>query len=646
VALSNHYKAADAKAASAFMNNIEAARSATADTPSPASDYCVLLPSSLDTAHLQWIVENCPERLEALNVEFERACAATATTRSADHDYSDAVDVKSMREALKTPYVKEWLGARDSEIGSMKDNGVMEEVDYKDWMKPLVDSKLVFKVKRNPDGTLDKFKVRWVARGFTEIFDRHYTETYSPVASLNLVRLLLCIFAARPLVKVYQADVRTAFLHPKLREKIFMKPMPFMDLPEGKVFKLLKTIYGLKQSSMEWFKDIKSTILSLGYIQSEYDACLFISGDPSSGIFSLLVVYVDDILCFTNSPDLWTKAFHKMHTKYGLDDLGELHFYRGLQFVQDHTQGTWTISQPTYIQEIIDAAGMTDAKGVASPEDGTILSAADCADDAFMASKNYAISGFRDYAAFHAMCRKIQGMCVYASSCFRPDLAHALKGPARGAGTPGQAHWDALKRIVRYLQATKNLGLTLQGPRSSPILHLFSDADDANNIDDRRSISSTLCAITDDTYERFAFYYWYNPSQTKTARSSTESEIMAIDTCHRAGLHERALLAELCFPQPPTRLAIDNTAAITIMTGTHPGKYSGVKHIARRFFACQEERLLGHFLLFHISGERNPSDLGCAYKSPAHHQYLRDLVLGRVHPVLTCTAMCAYLARL
>jgi hypothetical protein len=138
-----------------------------------------------------------------------------------------------------------------------------------------------------------------------------------------------------------------------------------------------------------------------------------------------------------------------------------------------------------------------------------------------------------------------------------------------------------------------------------------------------------------------------NLSQTETARSSTESEIFANDAAHRSGLHECSLLSELGYPQLATVIAIDNTASITIMNGDHPGKYSGkysgVKHIARRFFACQEERLNGNFTLQHIPGEINPADLGCAHKSPRHHIYLWDTVMGQESPDLTSTAMAAFI---
>jgi hypothetical protein len=204
-------------------------------------------------------------------------------------------------------------------------------------------------------------------------------------------------------------------------------------------------------------------------------------------------------------------------------------------------------------------------------------------------------------------------------------------------------HLAALNKIVRYLKGTTSLSLKLIGPKGPPVLQLFSDADDANNEDNRRSISSVYATITDSRRLRFAFFLWMNPSQTKTARSSTESEIIAIDSAHRAGLHERSLLYELGYPQPATVIAIDNTASITIMNGDHPGKYSGVKHIARRFFACQEERLNGSFTLQHIPGEINPADLGCAYKSPRHHIYLRDTMMGQESPDLTSTAMAAFI---
>jgi hypothetical protein len=176
-----------------------------------------MLPNKLDLYQLQ-------EFAKLPNLT-ELHSATPATALSSVTDYSDAVDVKSVAEAAKTPYEKEWTVAHDAELSSMKSNGVMVPVTYEPWRAPLVDSKLVFKVKRHPDNTHDKFKVRWVARGFSEIFGRHYNETYSPVASLNLVRLLLSIVASRPNVTVYQADVKTAFLHPRLKEQIFMKPM-------------------------------------------------------------------------------------------------------------------------------------------------------------------------------------------------------------------------------------------------------------------------------------------------------------------------------------------------------------------------------------------------------------------------------------
>jgi hypothetical protein len=224
----------DAKSSVAFMNNSEEYH-AKPDSP-PETEYVVMLPNNLDLDQLQ-------EFAKLPNLT-ELHSATPATALSSITDYSDAVDVKSMAEAAKTPYEKEWTAARDAELSSLKSNGVMIPVTYEPWMAPLVDSKLVFKVKRHPDNTHDKFKVRWVARGFSETFGRHFNEMYSPVASHNLLRLLLSIFASRPDVTVYQADVKTAFLHPRrLKEQIFMKPMKFMGLANGQVFKLLKTIY-------------------------------------------------------------------------------------------------------------------------------------------------------------------------------------------------------------------------------------------------------------------------------------------------------------------------------------------------------------------------------------------------------------------
>ena len=332
-----------------------------------------------------------------------------------------------------------------------------------------------------------------------------------------------------------------------------------------------------------------------------------------------------------------------MHSKYGLDNRGTLKFYRGLEFTQDHEEGSWSICNEKYVQQIVETAGYSQANPCLSPEDmGVLLTKEDQASDEFM-------RGFVDpkysnsYTSFLDHFCKLLGMLMYISTCWRGDITHALKNPAKAGDRPGPKHMIALIRIIRYLKGTSDLSLKLIGPSGSPVLQLFSDADDANNEDNRRSISSIYATITSSDHKRFAFYFWSNPSQTKTARSSTESEIMAIDTAHRIGLHERSLLAELGFPQPATIIAIDNTASITIMNGDHPGKFSGVKHIARRFFACQEERLNGNFMLQHIPGEINPADLGCAYKSVQHHVYLRDVMMGQTSPDLPCIAMAAFI---
>ena len=173
-----HYKSSeDAKSSITFMNNAD---EHYANPPPPEDpDYVVMLPQATNIDLLKLFATQTHLQ-ELIADDF----AGIETAMSSSTAYLDAVDVKSMSEAGRTPYLAEWVAARDSELQSMKSNGVMEEVAYEPWMSPLVDSKLVFKVKRNPNDTLDKFKVCWVARGFSEIFGRHYTETYSSVASI------------------------------------------------------------------------------------------------------------------------------------------------------------------------------------------------------------------------------------------------------------------------------------------------------------------------------------------------------------------------------------------------------------------------------------------------------------------------------
>lgn len=136
--------------------------------------------------------------------------------------------------------------------------------------KKAIGCKMLYSLKFNADGTLERCKVRLVAMGFTQKEGLDYTETFSPVAKLTTVRLLLKVAASHDWF-LHQLDISNAFLNGELNEEIYMKiPEEYAErkgisLPKGSLFRLLKSIYGLKQASRQWFITFSAALLRLGF---------------------------------------------------------------------------------------------------------------------------------------------------------------------------------------------------------------------------------------------------------------------------------------------------------------------------------------------------------------------------------------------
>ncbi|KAA0057569.1 Beta-galactosidase [Cucumis melo var. makuwa] len=158
-----------------------------------------------------------------------------------------------------------------------------------------VGCKRVFSLKYKADGTLDRHKARLVAKGFTQTYGINYSETFSPVAKLNTVRVLLSV-AVNKDWPLYQLDVKNAFLNGDLVEEVYMSPPPGFETQFGQqVCKLQKYLYGLKQSPRAWFDRFPTFVKSQGYSQGYSDHTLFIKASKT-GKIAILIVYVDDIV--------------------------------------------------------------------------------------------------------------------------------------------------------------------------------------------------------------------------------------------------------------------------------------------------------------------------------------------------------------
>lgn len=335
----------------------------------------------------------------------------------------------------------------------------------------IVGSKWIFRLKRLSDGSIDRYKARLVAKGFHQRPGVDYHETFSPVVKPTTVRLILSLAVSRGW-DLRQLDVNNAFLQGTLTEDVFMtQPQGFVDADHPlHVCKLRKAIYGLKQAPRAWYTELRQFLLASHFTNSVADTSLFIFSDK--GITILLLVYVDDIIITGNNSPSIQDFISVLARRFSLKDLGPLHYFLGVEVVPC-PQGL-LLSQQRYIADLLARTKMTDARPVATPlatspiltlQSGTTLT---------------------DPTEFRAVVGSLQYL-----SLTRPDIAYVVNKLSQYMHRPTTDHWNAAKRLLRYLCGTIDHGILLH--RQSPLtLHAYSDADWASNKDDFTSTSAYI----------------------------------------------------------------------------------------------------------------------------------------------------------
>lgn len=221
-----------------------------------------------------------------------------------------------------------WQEAMHTEIAALEANQTWDMVPLPAGKHPI-GCRWVYKVKYKPDGSVERYKARLVAKGYTQQYGVDYQETFSPVAKMTTVRVVLALAASKGWL-LHQLDVNNAFLHGDLREEIYMTPPPGIQLSgPNLVCRLRKSLYGLKQASREWNSKLTNFLLASGFVQSKTDYTLFEKVTPAYRL--ILLVYVDDIVlaCSDIAPIQHIKS--QLNTQFRIKDLGDLRYFLGIE---------------------------------------------------------------------------------------------------------------------------------------------------------------------------------------------------------------------------------------------------------------------------------------------------------------------------
>lgn len=480
---------------------------------------------------------------------------------------------------------KQWETAMQDEMESIRKSGTWDLTPLPAGRK-AIGSRWVYKLKRKADGSIDRYKARLVAQGYSQLEGIDYTETYAPTAKFCSMRALLALAASQDL-ELHQMDVKTAFLNGDLEEEIYMKQPEGFAVSSGPVplvCKLKKSLYGLKQSPRAWYQKMDQVLLELGFHRSEADHCIY-SHKDDKGVRMYIGLYVDDLFLLSSSLDRLTMLKRDLGLRFDMKDLGEAQYILGFQIVRDRSKRQLTICQSGYIQSVLERFNMHNCNPASTPMlPGTQLLREQCPvsdqDKAAMASIPY---------------QSALGAVMYAMLGTRPDIAYAVSCLSKFSSNPGRAHWSALKHLLRYLRGTIDFKLTyggLSGSDSSrstssalgsPLVG-YSDSDWGSDPNDRRSISGYVFQLAGGAVS------WQAKKQDTVALSSVEAEYMASTQATKEALWWRTFFEQIGMPfSGPTRIWSDNQGSIALIK--NPQHHARTKHIDIRY----------HFIRQHVS---------------------------------------------
>jgi len=454
---------------------------------------------------------------------------------------------KTVSEALSMPG---WVQAMKDEMAALEHNETWDLVSIPPGKK-VVGCKWVYTVKLNPDGTLARLKARLVAKGFSQVYGLDYLDTFSPVAKMTSVRLLISL-ATTHHWPLHQLDIKNAFLNGILDEEVYMaQPPGFVAHGESmKVCKLKKTIYGLKQSPRAWFCRFASTVQDFGLHRSEKDHSVF--WRLHNGKRILLVVYVDDIV-ITGDDTIGIVSLKKhLHERFQTKDLGSLKYFLGIE-VAKSKKGVH-LSQRKYVLDMLSEAGMLGCRSIDSPMDVNVK---------LLPDQGELLEDVGRY-------RRLVGKLNYLTIT-RPDITFAVSVVSQFLSAPRTGHMDAVLRILRYLKKTPGKGL-LYSDQGHARVAGFSDADWAGCPIDRRSTTGYCVFFGGNLVS------WKSKKQSVVSRSSAESEYRAMANVTLEMIWIKDLLTEVGLsPEGPMNLYGDNQAAIHI--AENPVFHERTKHI-------------------------------------------------------------------
>jgi hypothetical protein len=394
---------------------------------------------------------------------------------------------------------------------------------------------------------------------------------------------MLVALAAHERWTVHHMDVKSVFLNGTLKEEVYVQQPPGFVVAgnEGKVLRLRKALYGLRQAPRAWNAKFDATMASLGFQRSSSEHGIY---TRSRGDGRLIVgVYVDDLIITGTSDKVITAFKMEMKQQFQMSDLGLLSYYLGIE-VNQGPAGI-ALCQAAYTRKILEKCGLASCNPTATPMENRLKLSKSSTEPAVNATEYRSIIGALRYL-LHT----------------RPDLAFAVGYLSRFMEEPRDDHLAAVKRVLRYLAGTQEHGLFYTRHGDGPAkLAGYSDADLAGCVDTRRSTSGIIFFLGGNPIS------WQSNKQKVVALSSCEAEYMAAAAAACQGIWLARLLTDMVGSESgASELWVDNQSAIAL--SKNPVFHDRSKHIDVRYHFIRECVEEGRIALKFITTEQQMAD--------------------------------------
>ncbi|WVZ97683.1 hypothetical protein U9M48_043197 [Paspalum notatum var. saurae] len=370
--------------------------------------------------------------------------------------------------------------------------------------KNIIGTKWVFRNKQDEHGVVQHNKARLLAKGFAQVEGLDFGETFASVARLEAIRILLA-YSSHHKIKLYQMDVKSAFLNGYFNELVYVdQPLVFEDPRKpNHVYRLQKALYGLKQAPRAWYERVRDFLIMQGFKIGKVGMTLF-TKDVNGDLF-ICQINVDDIIFGCTNEKLSHEFGDMMPSGFEMSMIGELNFFRGFQIKQ--VKGGIFIHQEKYCRDLLKKFKMRDCKPISTP----------------VSTNDHLDADMDEKPVDQSTYRSMIGSLLYLTAS-RPDIMFSVCLCARFQAAPKKSHLTAVKRILQYLKHTPSIGLWYPEGAKLELLG-YSDSDFAGYRVDRKSTSGGCHLLGRSLVS------WSSKKQNCVALSTAEAEYIAAGAC-------------------------------------------------------------------------------------------------------------------